>query len=317
MNLCFSSECPESTEIPKGKSLISFPSDYVVLDLETTGLSPEYDEIIEIACVRVRDHKVTDTFSTLVKPINEIDSFITELTGITNEMVSNAPTLKEALPNAIDFISKDIVLGWNVNFDIKFLALNSYYQLQKPFINDFVDGMRIARRLYPDLQHHRLSDMVDFLGVELKAHHRATEDCLATFNCFEKMQNAVLEKYPSHEDFIKTVSYSKKGLDARTLSTDKTEFDSTHPLYGKICVFTGTLDRMERKAAMQIVLDLGGQCANGITKKTNFLVLGNNDYRSSIKDGKSNKQKKAEEYRLNGCDIEIIPEDVFYDMIQE
>ena len=51
--------------------------------------------------------------------------------------------------------------------------------------------------------------------------------------------------------------------------------------------------------------------------KTNFLVLGNNDYRSSIKDGKSNKQKKAEEYRLNGCDIEIIPENVFYDMIQE
>ena len=97
----------------------------------------------------------------------------------------------------------------------------------------------------------------------------------------------------------------------------RTEFDETHPLYGKLCVFTGTLEKMQRKDAMQIVVDLGGQVGNSVTKKTNFLILGNNDYCPLIKDGKSSKQKKAETLKLAGNDIEIISEDVFYDMISE
>lgn len=68
---------------------------------------------------------------------------------------------------------------------------------------------------------------------------------------------------------------------------------------------------------MQIVADLGGKNADNVTKKTNYLILGNNDYCKSIKDGKSSKQKKAEKLKLDGYDIEIIPENVFYDIISE
>lgn len=73
---------------------------------------------------------------------------------------------------------------------------------------------------------------------------------------------------------------------------------------------------MPRKNAMQIVADLGGINGDNVTKKTNFLILGNNDYCKSIKDGKSSKQKKAEKLKLSGQDIEIIPESVFYDLIE-
>lgn len=104
-------------------------------------------------------------------------------------------------------------------------------------------------------------------------------------------------------------------INIKELSTDKTEFDETHPLYGKMCVFTGTLEKMQRKDAMQMVLDFGGTCGNSVTAKTNYLILGNNDYCSAIKDGKSSKHKKAEELKLKGKDIEIIPENVFYDMV--
>ena len=83
----------------------------------------------------------------------------------------------------------------------------------------------------------------------------------------------------------------------------------------KLCVFTGTLERMLRKDAMQAVVDLGGQVGNSVTKKTNYLILGNNDYCPLITEGKSSKQKKAESLKLAGNDIEIISEDVFYDMI--
>jgi len=88
-------------------------------------------------------------------------------------------------------------------------------------------------------------------------------------------------------------------------------------VFGKTFVFTGTLQRMVRKDAMQLVVDMGGICGDGVTVKTNYLVLGNNDYCSSIKVGKSSKHKKAERYKAEGLDIEIISENVFYEMVAE
>lgn len=82
-------------------------------------------------------------------------------------------------------------------------------------------------------------------------------------------------------------------------------------------MFTGKLERYTRKEAMQIVANLGGINEDGVTKKTNFLILGNNDYCSTIKDGKSSKQKKAEKYKVAGQDILIVPEDEFYTMLED
>jgi len=77
------------------------------------------------------------------------------------------------------------------------------------------------------------------------------------------------------------------------------------------------LEKMQRKEAMQLVVDLGGHVGDSVTKKTNYLILGNNDYCPTIKEGKSSKQKKAETLKLSGQDIEIISEDVFYDLVAE
>ncbi|NLO49067.1 MAG: exonuclease, partial [Clostridiales bacterium] len=85
---------------------------------------------------------------------------------------------------------------------------------------------------------------------------------------------------------------------------------------GKICVFTGTLEKMVRKEAMQAVVDFGGTCGDNVTSKTNYLILGNFDYCKSIKDGKSRKHKKAEKLILQGQDISIISENVFYDLLE-
>ena len=95
------------------------------------------------------------------------------------------------------------------------------------------------------------------------------------------------------------------------------DIDVDNPLYGKVCVFTGTLDRFTRTQAEKIVESIGGIIGKGVTKKTAYLILGNNDYNLAVKNGKSNKQKKAEELLLQGCDIKIIPEDTFYEMIGE
>ncbi|MBO4539580.1 MAG: 3'-5' exonuclease, partial [Clostridia bacterium] len=105
----------------KGKSLFDFPSDYTVIDIETTGLYTGESEIIEVSAIKCRGDEAVDTFSTLIHPQLPISSFISDLTGITNELVKDAPYAKEALEDFYSFAGKDILVGHNVNFDVNFL----------------------------------------------------------------------------------------------------------------------------------------------------------------------------------------------------
>lgn len=105
----------------KGKSFIALPLDYTILDIETTGLDFEYCEIIEVGALKIRGGEVVDRFSSLVRPQNQIDDFITDLTGITNEMLESAPTFSEISKDFYNFVSNDILVGYNINFDVNFL----------------------------------------------------------------------------------------------------------------------------------------------------------------------------------------------------
>lgn len=301
----------------KGKSLIMFPNDYTVIDLETTGLSPEYNEIIELSAVRVRNNVVVEEFQSLVRPNDPIDGYITNLTGITNEMVADAPSIENILPAYLEFIGDDIVIGHNINFDVNFLYDWAERVLGVPFTNCFVDTMRISRKALPELRHHRLKDVASEFGMVPVGAHRALCDCKTTYDCFSALRKRISESCGIDEFESNFKPSHRATLNMKDIVADTESFDETHPLFGKRCVFTGTLEKMIRADAAQIVVNIGGICDNDITKKTNFLILGNNDYCKSIKDGKSSKQKKAEEYKLKGFDIEIIPEGVFYDMIAD
>lgn len=305
----------------KGNSLLIFPDNFTIIDLETTGLDPTFDEIIEVGAIKVKNGNVTDTFNSLVKPEEEIDEFITEITGITNEMLADAPSISEVLPNFLSFVGDDIILGHNVNFDINFVY-DIYSKLyNKYFSNSFTDTLRLSRRLLPELEHHRLKDLINHFEINIERQHRSLDDCKATFECYNKLKSLALEKYENFDNFysaIKKKSSNKKSskqLDLSQIKSTVTEFDEDNPFFKKMCVFTGTLEKMKRADAAQLVVDLGGICGNSVTKKTNYLILGNNDYCPTIKDGKSTKQKKAEELKLKGNDIEIISENTFYDML--
>lgn len=296
----------------KGKSIIDLPSSFTVIDLETTGLDPSWDSIIEFGAVRVKNNVVTDEFSSLVNPGFEIDDFITELTGITNEMLSSAPTIEHTLPDFLSFIGNDIVVGHNVNFDINFIYDKCKKHLKRPFSNDFIDTMRLSRRLYPTENHHRLSDLVQRFGIGTGVDHRALSDVSNTLKCYLHMKQSVIDLGIP----IASIAPKKVVHSAKDIHSQNTCFDESSSVYGKQFVFTGALEKMTRTQAMQMVVDLGGMCGDGVSMKTNFLVLGCNDYCTTIKDGKSSKQKKAEQLKLSGNDIEIISENVFYDMIE-
>lgn len=296
------------TRTEKGQSILAFPNSYTVIDLETTGLDPRYDSIIEVAAARVQDDNIVAEYSSLVNPGYSLDPYITELTGITDEMLKDAPSLNSVLPAFLDFIGSSVIVGHNVNFDINFIYDACIDLLGKPFVNDFVDTLRISRRLYPDMKHHRLGDMVLRFRIIGGVDHRALSDVQKTQACFLKMkQDAALQNID--------ISKKRSDLRASDIHATTTDFDEDSPIYNKKFVFTGALSALTRAEAMQIVVDHGGSCADSVSKSVDYLVIGNLDYAANIKDGKSNKQKKAEQLKLKGNPIEVISESVFQDMI--
>lgn len=293
----------------KGYSLLIPTDNYVVIDIETTGLDPARDSIIELGAVRFRGDKSVSEFSTLINPGFEIDEYISDLTGISNDMLSSAPSLDQQLPAYLGYIGSDIIVGHNVNFDINFLYDFAEFYGLSPVSNDFVDTMRLSRRLFKEYKHHRLKDLVIRFGINVEQEHRAIFDCNAAAAAYQYMK-----EYMQQND-MRFNSFHYDTVRASDIVPSTDVFNEEHPFYGKVCVFTGTLQRMIRSEAMQAVVNLGGICADSVTKRTNYLILGNNDYCPTIKDGKSTKQKKAEHYKLAGQDIEILSEDVFYDLL--
>lgn len=305
------------TERHKGRGLIDFPSDCCVIDIETTGLDYFYDEIIEISAIKVVDGHFSDTFSQLVRPDEPISDFITQLTGITNDMLADKPSIKDALPLFLDFIGDSLLVGYNVNFDINFLYDAAKEYLNVEFDNDYVDVLRIARRIHPELPRRKLKDMVSYYNLDDIGSHRAEADSIQTYLVLSKLYDDVITQYGGVEEFKNSIKKkSSHGVKASEISSDGVSHLPDHPLYGKVCVFTGTLEKMARRDAMQLVSDIGGLLGDSVTKKTNYLILGNNDYCKSIKDGKSNKQKKAEQLILAGQDLQILSENAFYSMFE-
>lgn len=301
----------------KGKSLLVFPSDYVVIDIETTGLSPEYDSIIELCAQKYVNRQLDCVYSTLINPGFPIDDFITSLTGITNEMLSTAPKIESVISDYADFIGDNILVGHNVNFDINFLYDVFEKYLSKPLKNDFIDTLRLVRRLHKDWKQNSLQNISERYNLNYNHGHRANFDCELTNSILEKFRKEFIEQYGSNADpatIFAPRSYNHN-LRASEIIASNTNFDIDNPLYEKCVVITGSLDKMTRREAMQLIADSGGINGDSVTKKTDYLILGNNDYCKSIKTGKSTKHKKAEQLKLDGQSIEIIPENVFYDML--
>ena len=149
-------------ENKRGKQLNKYVPDYVLYDLETTGISANYDEVIEISAVKVRGGKIIDEFSTLVNPGRMIPYGASAVNHIYDEMVADAPEFEEVLPLFLAFIGNDILVGHNIaSFDMKFLYRDFEKYMGVVLPNDFVDTLRLAKIVFPDWKHRRLGDLAN------------------------------------------------------------------------------------------------------------------------------------------------------------
>ena len=160
---------------------------YIVFDIETTGLNPEYEEITEIGAVKIMNGKFVDTFSKLVNPNKEISEKITELTGITNEMVRRALPIADILPEFLKFCGANPVVAHNAGFDTSFIKAAAK-RLELEFENEIIDTVALSKEIFPDEKKHNLEVLCKRLDVSLENHHRALDDATATAEAFVKLR---------------------------------------------------------------------------------------------------------------------------------
>ncbi|WP_124064894.1 exonuclease domain-containing protein [Clostridium sp. E02] len=178
-----------------GRRLEQYADNYVVFDLETTGVSSKEDFIIEISAVKVKNHVVMDQFTTLVNPGMHIPAGATKVNGITDDMAIKAPNLRNVLPEFLSFIEGEILVGHNIqSFDLKFLSRAAEELLGLEVPNDYVDTLYMARTVLPMLRRHRLTDLSQYFNVPTDGAHRALNDCIMNQKCYEYMGQLNVEK---------------------------------------------------------------------------------------------------------------------------
>jgi len=154
-------------------------SEFVVFDIETTGLNKEVDSVIEIGAVKIKGGEIVDEFSALIDPEILLPKKITGITGITDDMLAGKPKINEVLVNFLEFIGDAVLAAHSVTFDAGFISAWSKKLYDKPLTNTLLDTVELSRALYPELKSHKLNHVATHLDVALKNHHRAVDDAKA------------------------------------------------------------------------------------------------------------------------------------------
>lgn len=181
-------EAPMVTN-PKDKKIDD--EEFVVFDIETTGLNSHTNEIIEIGAVKIKAGRIVDRYSQLINPGRPIPYHITEITSITDEQVANEPKINEVIGKFVDFIGDAVLVAHNAPFDMGFIKRDIKKYLNIDYQCSVIDTLQMARDLFPDLKKYGLGDLNKTLGLALEKHHRAVDDSQATANMFI----IFLEKY--------------------------------------------------------------------------------------------------------------------------
>lgn len=184
----------DTLSIVRGKTDESLDGTFVVFDLETTGLKPAEEEITEIAAVRIVNHTIVDQYQTYVNPHKHIPQPITELTGISDQTVADAPDLEQALPAFLEWAGDSPFVAHNAGFDMGFLHMAcERFSIQRTFVS--IDTLEMARRMLPHLSRFKLNVLAKELQVGPFEHHRASEDAAVLGRIFLKFLTRLQDEY--------------------------------------------------------------------------------------------------------------------------
>lgn len=316
----------------KGKHLKVFPENYTVVDIETTGRDCTHDYMIEVAAIKVRDNKIVDTFSELIKPkvhyvlddirdrkdnvvesngkkIIYISNFISEFTGITNEDLHHARSEKDVMIDFLNFIKDDILVGHNiVSFDSNFLYDSIHSNLGEFLNNDLVDTLHLSQSIIKDIKNHKLDTLIDYFEISNDIRHRALADSEVTLKLLQKLKERVLTSNMTLEELLKNEEVKISPF----LNLPVCEYLKNM----NVCI-TGKLEIGKKEIVYEYIRSCGGISQARLTKETDVLILGDYSGCHNLReDNLSSKHREALKYIKEGQSIEILSEEAFLQLIK-
>ena len=299
-----------------GGKVEGMPLDFIVFDIEATGINCQSDEICEIAALKVRDGDVVDTFEQFVYIDGDMPRAAKAVNHISKEMLEDAPHMTAALSAFLGFIGTDAILvGHNINaYDLPFIERVSGLCGLEFTYSRAVDILPLARRAWPNRGTYSMDSLRTTLELDADGAHRALKDCQDELDVYMAIRGdvaagkaSIAEKKRASAGSHAAFSSKWQRRKAKEFTTDITEFDHGHPIFGKFVVISGNITGHSYDDCMQRVKDLGGEPQDNVTRKTNYLVVG--------EDHGNGKLAKAEEYMAAGQDIRIIGGDEFLGLV--
>lgn len=298
---------------------------FVAIDFETA--TENRSSICEIGVSVIRNSKIVETKSWLVKPENNQYSVMNiSIHGITPSMTKDSPTFSQVWHEVLPYIENQIVIAHNTAFDMYALkdALDKN-QIPYPHFK-FYCSLRAAKYVIKDTYGYSLSWLSYLLKIPYETEHRAEYDASVAAQVFiytiNKAEVSSLQEFETkydftcgefHDNFFKPQLSNRKYITKPKKKTadyigDPTKIDQDNYFYNKTVCFTGKCSYGTRDQMLQKVADIGGIPMNSVTKDTDILVVGQQDFRIVGEDGLSSKQEKAMRMKDKGQDIEIMSE---------
>ncbi len=298
--------------------------DFITIDFETAN--SERNSPCEIGLTFVSNNKVIETKSWLIKPINNrFDYFNILLHGIRPEYVADKPEFNELWDEIRPIIENQFLIAHNAGFDMSVLRKTlETYNLPFPNLN-YSCSYIFSKKVWQRLPAYDLKSLCKLNNIEFN-HHRAGADSEATAKlCVKAFDIAGVSSIEDFQEKLKTTigklynggyipSETKriqKRHDLTKIEGDPSKHNPDSIFYGRTAVFTGALLSMTRTEAQQIIADIGGKIGNSVTKDTDFLIVGQQDYRVVGEAGMSSKQVKAIDLINKGLPLEILSEENF------
>lgn len=166
----------------------SFPDDYVVFDIETSGLNYAHDKVIEIGAIKYKNNKLIDKFHYLIYPEIKLEKIITDVTGLKDIDLIGKPKIDEVLPKFLEFISNMPLIGHNIKFDCDFVKYNVKKLHLKDMDNEIIDTLFLSRITIYDIKNHRLKTLKEYLDLNYNS-HRALDDCYTCNEVYQYCKN--------------------------------------------------------------------------------------------------------------------------------
>lgn len=298
---------------------------FITIDFETA--TPDRDSPCEIGLTFVENNEIRDIKSWLIKPtyFPYFHSFNTSIHGITPDDVKDSPEFVDIWTEIKPLIEGQFLIAHNAGFDMSVLRKTlEHYRIPLPNL-EYSCSYIFSKKVWEGLPSYDLKSLCRHNNIPL-LHHRAANDSEATaklsIKAFEIAKVVSVDDFPTklrtsigriyRDGYTPSTTKNKnKSSKVEEIVGDTSKHNPESPIYGKTVVFTGTLVSMSRKDAQQVVADIGGVNKTGVTKNTDYLVVGQQDYRVVGDDGMSAKQEKAVKLIQGGSDLEILSEDEF------